>query len=782
MKDNENKSLPPGCHQEHLQVLNSLTESLKDELKRGLTLLDGCVNQLAQAKWILINVERTIENYYAECPACDKDSTALPVGNRATTPPTILNSQAPSTSNASKKVRENKAKKASVLPMVSGHTVQRPKINIARVDVRKEKKPKKEKEPTSLSRVRSRGSGATVLALASASTSSGRPVVDSGDEAPRNGIQGTSPAKKKPGPMSKTRIKSDGPPEFTYDGICVSVDLDDVNELLSGQSCFQGTELNKFLKLVGLPPVKEKKQPKSSKSEKEKPSTSRPPVVEEPVKKRKYGSDDSNASEDERTKKKLDDNKLTSKESTETSKSSVVPKLNIPLNLNSAIKSKFLAFAAGKIKAKVGSGADSKTDTTGEASKESSRSVRAASANSVSVKAEVDISDSESESKHSNKRPSNKKSKQDSDGDTYSPKNKKPKQSRRSSLRNTSSDESEAEKSSKTSKKITKPNKKISSDDSDYELSSPTSKKRGTTTRVGGRRGSKTISKETVSSDSDDDSSIVSNKKKQASRSRKTSRDESSDEHPAKVITKSAERRPSKGEQQNKRLMSSPERPSNEGSKVNDSVSDEPKPKPRPGPASSKAKRTGGRPGPLSAKLKAEKEKQQTEKRSVDNSSDDDGKNKSSKSDPKPQAMFTDSDSNDSELVKIKKKIPLDLQDAVRSPSPQSPRDIFTNLLASYNKISDSSETPLEKLKKQSKYVKQYIFELKESVAKKLTKVGRELVPYTGPFDADDSVFTSGKYYIVGKPNEEKLVLFESEELQELDLSMEDVNDIATDR
>jgi len=69
------------AHIEHINILDQLGNSLKDELKRGLSLIDTSVNQLAQAKWILINIEKTLEGGYTDCPACHENKSKNSIAN-----------------------------------------------------------------------------------------------------------------------------------------------------------------------------------------------------------------------------------------------------------------------------------------------------------------------------------------------------------------------------------------------------------------------------------------------------------------------------------------------------------------------------------------------------------------------------------------------------------------------------------------------------------------------------------------------------------------------------
>lgn len=88
----------------------------QDEIKRGLSLIDSCVNQLAQAKWIFLNVDKTLEELYENCPACDMNAN------------TTISIPASTASTGGSK------SKLKVLPMVSGYTFQRPSISVTRIE------------------------------------------------------------------------------------------------------------------------------------------------------------------------------------------------------------------------------------------------------------------------------------------------------------------------------------------------------------------------------------------------------------------------------------------------------------------------------------------------------------------------------------------------------------------------------------------------------------------------------------------------------------------------
>jgi len=57
-------------HAEHVKVLDALSSNLKAEVSRGLKLLDSCVSQIAQAKWILTNVDESLSGFSKGCPVC----------------------------------------------------------------------------------------------------------------------------------------------------------------------------------------------------------------------------------------------------------------------------------------------------------------------------------------------------------------------------------------------------------------------------------------------------------------------------------------------------------------------------------------------------------------------------------------------------------------------------------------------------------------------------------------------------------------------------------------
>ncbi|CAL8124262.1 unnamed protein product [Orchesella dallaii] len=101
---------------------NNGKTDVKGEVRRGLEILDKIVNEVAQAKWILKGVLDHLEetdSKPAKCVNCN--------GNDR------INDRKKESPSKDKKDKDKKAKKA-VLPMVSGHTVQRPKINLLRVD------------------------------------------------------------------------------------------------------------------------------------------------------------------------------------------------------------------------------------------------------------------------------------------------------------------------------------------------------------------------------------------------------------------------------------------------------------------------------------------------------------------------------------------------------------------------------------------------------------------------------------------------------------------------
>lgn len=80
--------------------------------------MDSCVGQLAQAKWIMLNVDRVLEESFIDCPAC----SVLPLPDDGKKKPVSGNNGV------------GKQNRLKVLPMVSGHTVQRPKINVTRIE------------------------------------------------------------------------------------------------------------------------------------------------------------------------------------------------------------------------------------------------------------------------------------------------------------------------------------------------------------------------------------------------------------------------------------------------------------------------------------------------------------------------------------------------------------------------------------------------------------------------------------------------------------------------
>jgi len=141
---------------------------------------------------------------------------------------------------------------------------------------------------------------------------------------------------------------------------------------------------------------------------------------------------------------------------------------------------------------------------------------------------------------------------------------------------------------------------------------------------------------------------------------------------------------------------------------------------------------------------------------------------------PDTSKKFSDaSDSENSEFHKVQSKLPLTLQDAARSPSPQ--HDLFGRLLSSYNEIT---VRPISRLRERCHRLNSNVCEVDEELQDKFSKVGMELRPYSGPIRAEDNNLQSGKYYIVGEAPHDKLVLCESNELQVLGLSDGELDDL----